>query len=180
MKDLIKYTPLESFFTHRFWWRCSIIRQTTGRRGLDCITVVNAPCFIAGHLSTYQTTDYYILPQPNNYHLVIPAAYIDETTREVVRLQWGPDADIYEGDTLFVAGLPFLLQVRELRNPASIFSHFELNCTPRAGFHFRSFSDFLILPTTYSIPEQPIGDIKDQTLKVLEELEKQETPLTSI
>ncbi len=175
MKDLLPYQPLESFFLHRFWWRCSVIRQTTGRKGLDSILVVNAPCFIAGHQSTYQTTDYYILPQPNNYHVIIPAAFIEPLTKEVVRLTWGPDGDIYEGDTLFIAGLPFLLQIRELRNPATWFSHFELNCTPRAGFHFRSFSDYQYPPTTYAYIEPP-EDIRELTIKVVEELERQGAP----
>lgn len=170
MKDLKYYEPLESYFFHRFWWRCAIIRQTTGATGAHALKVVNIPCIIAGFASNATQTDQYIISQPSVYHIVIPAAFINPETREVVRLIWGPDGDIYEGDTLFIYGLPFLLQVRELRNPLTLFSHYELNCTPRTGFHFRTFSDFQYPPTSYQYIEPPT-DISDLAKEVLNALE---------
>lgn len=174
MKDLKRCEPLESYFLHRLWFRCAVIRQTTGLVGEECIKVVNAPCIVGGMQSSAVQTEQYILPQPNTYSVVIPAAYKDTATGEIVRLMWGPDGDIYEGDTLFVWGLPFLLQVRDIRNPLTVFSHFELTCTVRAGFHFRSFSDFQFPPTTYYYVEPP-QDIVDDARKVLAELEAQGT-----
>lgn len=170
MKNLLGYEPLESYFLHRLWWRCSVIRQTTGETGERAVKVVNAPCIFGNFQSSIAQTEQYLLPQPANYHIVIPASYINPETKEVVRLMWGPDGDIYEGDTLFVYGLPFLLQVREIRNPLTLFSHFELNCTVRAGYYFRHFSDFHFPPTTYTYVE-PVGDIYDITMRVLQELE---------
>ncbi|MEM0472891.1 MAG: hypothetical protein QXX84_08350 [Sulfolobales archaeon] len=170
MKDLKNCEPLESYFLHRLWFRCAVIRQTTGLRGESAIKAVNIPCIVGGMQTNATQTEQYIMPQPPTYHVVIPAAFRDVTTGDIVRLMWGPDGDIYEGDTLFVWGLPFLLQVRELRNPLTVFSHFELNCTVRAGYHFRTFSDFAYPPTSYTYIEPP-QDIVDVARQVLAELE---------
>jgi len=170
--DLKGYEPLESYFmSGRLWYRCAIFRYTTGLVGENALRVVNAPCIIGSLQTSPQATEQYIAGTPAAYRLTLPAAYRHPITGEIVRLKWGPDEAIYDGDTIFVWGLPFLVQVRALRNPLTIFSHFELEVVPRTVFAYQMFSDFVIPDTTFSLvtPPEDIMPIVREVMKILDE-----------
>jgi len=167
--DLRDFQPLEGYFMGRMWWRCSIIRTTTGLVGENAIIATNVPCFVSGITQELQTPEQFRIGVPPQFNVIIPARWFNPITGETIRLEWGADAHIYNDDILFVWGIPYLLTVQSLRNPAFLYSHYELICSPLP----HTFRVYSTPPETYSsfdYIEAP-DDILPDTLKIIEQLQ---------
>ena len=181
MKNLKGYVPADAYFRGRLWWRCGIIRQTTGLSSAEsAITVVNAPCIITSLSVATRQTEWTRINEPAPYTVIIPASYIKEETlhnpnpamEDRIYLTWGPDGDINTSDVVYVHGLPFLLRIVELRNPLSLFSHFTLSCNPITSLALKVFSDFQVPFSVYR-PIEPPEDIMGEILEVFNALMNQ-------
>lgn len=168
MLDLKDYTPRESYFGGRMWWRCSIIRTTTGSESTRQIIAVNLPCFISNMTQELHAQEYFRIGMPNQLNVVIPAFYTHKATGEILRLEWGADAHINTDDIIYVWGYPYLLTIQSFRNPALLYSHYELVCSP-LPHTFRVFSTPPITSSSFDYIEPP-EDILPDTLQVLENL----------
>lgn len=168
MLDLKDYQPLEGYFAGRMWWKCSIIRTTTGLSGKSAIVAVNVPCFISGITQELQTPEQFRIGVPNQFNVIIPARWFNPETGDTIRLEWGADAHIYNDDILFVWGFPYLLTIQSLRNPALLYSHYELICSILP----HTFRVFSTPPETYSSFDyiEPPEDILETTLEIVEKL----------
>jgi len=184
VKDLKDYVPADAYFRGRLWWRCGIIRQTTGVASVDrAITVVNAPCIISSMNVSLRQEDWMRIQSLAPYRVVIPASYIKRAALALgeiaeddrIYLTWGPDGDINVSDIIYVANLPFILRIAELQNPLSLFSHFQLGCTPITTLGLKITSEFNDFNIPFSVyrPIEPPDDILPQLNEVFAALREQ-------